>query len=61
MADIFPSIPLSPNPGATITPFNADNVFSTLRLLISSACIHRTFTLQELFVPACIIASEIDF
>ena len=60
IADILPSIPLSPNPGATITPFSLLNFLDTLLLLIFSACIHFMFTLQKLFAPACIIASEID-
>ena len=57
---IFPSIPLSPKPGATRTPFSPANFSAALVLLISSACIQFTFTLQLFLAPACIIASDID-
>ena len=52
IADIFPSIPLSPKPGATITP----SIFLSLLLIFlffkSSEGIHLIFTVEFKFAPA---------
>ena len=60
IADILPSTPLSPNPGATITPSIFVRFFLMFLLSKSSDKIHLISTLEFKFAPAWIKDSDID-
>ena len=60
MDEIFPSIPLSPKPGATKIPSNFDNSTATLVLLILSEWIGTTSIFTSLIAPAWTNDSKID-
>ena len=52
IALILPSIPLSPKPGATSTPFNFCNVLAIVSSFNDSDEIHLRFTLHSFIAPA---------
>ena len=49
---IFPSIPLSPKPGATKIPFTPSSFFAAFLGVKPSECTQRTFTFVSLEDPA---------